>query len=330
MTGATAPILSVTVTNYNYARYLPRNIESILGQTFSDFELLVIDNASRDESLDVVRGYAERDPRIRVVAHERNEGALASLRESCDLSRGRYRVQVDADDWVIADDAFETQVEMLEANPRMAFVYSSMTMFGVEGEKLQVSHPHEGTVTLPGEEALEAILGFNLTHSGLMVRLDAYHAAGGYPDGLPHVDDMLLAARMCEWGDVGYVDRELYAFRQHGANVHLAPQERVVEREILPVIDAAFSGPLGERVPAAVRRRVTRNALLHLPTQYIFRGERRAGWKLFWQSFRLRPIDTLFQRRTLSLVLRSVVGGQVFQRLTRWRGGQGTGRRQAA
>jgi glycosyltransferase involved in cell wall biosynthesis len=306
------PTLSVTVNNYNYARYLDRTIESILAQTFTDFELILIDNASTDDSLEVMRRHAAADPRIRIVAHARNEGMFASLHESCSLSRGRYRVPIEADDWVLAPDAFQTQIDMLERHPSMAFVYSSMTMTGSDGRVFHISRPHDGDVVLRGEEALEDILSFNLTHSGMMMRLDALRSTAGYGNDYPHVVDMLLGVRLCEVGDVGYVDRQLYAFRQHDTNLHLRPQLEVVRREILPVIDAAFAGPLATRLhdAGAVRRRVRRRALVHLPTQYIFVGERWTGWRLFWESCKVRPAETILQPRTLSLLSRTVLGAR--------------------
>ena len=125
-----APRLSVTVTNYNYGRFLAQAIESILGQRFADFELILIDNVSEDDSVDVMRGYERSDPRVRVIVHDQNLGMIASLMEGFDQSRGTYRVQVDADDWVLSPDAFGIQVAMLDANPDMAFVYSSLTQIG--------------------------------------------------------------------------------------------------------------------------------------------------------------------------------------------------------
>lgn len=316
------PTLSVTVANYNYGRYLEQTITSILAQTFDDFELILIDNASTDDSVEVMRRYAALDPRIRVVTHAQNEGMFYSLRESCDLSRGRYRVPIEADDWVLEPDAFEVQVEMLEKNPSMTFVYSSMTMTGSDGSVYHVSHPYPGDVVLPGEEAVEEILSFSLTHTGMMMRLDAYRATKGYPEAYPHICDMLLGVRLCELGDVGYIDRQLYAFRQHDTNLHLHPQAEVVRREMLPVIDAAFDGPLGTRLtdPAAVRRRVVKRALLHLPTQYIFSGNARAGWYLYWESVKVRPVETVFQHGTVSLLSRTIVGDRGHRWLvSRWR-----------
>lgn len=312
-----SPHLSVTVTNYNYARFLPRNIESILGQTFEDFEVVIVDNASSDDSVSVIERYADSDSRIRLIAHERNQGGLASFRESCDVSRGKYRVHVDADDWALRDDAFERQVELLDAHPDMAFVYSSLTMFDERGRKSWVSRPHDVLTVLPGELALVDILGFTFGHSGMMLRLDAYRASGGYPDGMPHIDDLVLAVRLAEFGTVGYIDAELYAFSQHGANVHMSPQFSVVRDEILPMIDEAFAGPLGARVPDrdTVRRGIERRALVHLPTAYIFTDRRRDGWRLLWESVRVRPAMTLLQPRTVSLVARTVLGQRGFDAL---------------
>jgi glycosyltransferase involved in cell wall biosynthesis len=312
--GRVCPLLSVTVTNYNYGRFLSKNIESILAQTFDDFELIIIDNASTDDSLQVIKRYVDSDPRIRLITHDRNVGMLASLRESCDLARGRYRVHVDADDWVISPNAFQREISVLEANQHIAFVYSSMTLFGASEEKTNVSHPYPLDTVLPGELALEAILGFNVNHSGMMLRLESYRESGGYPDGFVMCLDMLLAVRLCEQGDVGYLNEELYAFRQHGSNEHLALRLHGARDEILPLIDAAFAGPLSAKLAnaVAVRRRVTRRALVHVPTQSIFSGHIRLGWRMYWESAMVRPFETVFQLRTISLIARTVLGPSIF------------------
>ena len=135
-------------------------------------------------------------------------------------------------------------------------------------------------------------------------------ATEGYSDDMPHIDDLVLAVRLAELGSVGYIDAELYAFHEHGANTHLSPDADVFRNEILPMIAEAFDGPLGRRLPdaAAVRRRVERQALLHLPTRYIFNDSPRIGWMLYWRAVRERPILTIVQPRTISLVARTVLG----------------------
>ncbi|HEY1280927.1 MAG TPA: glycosyltransferase, partial [Acidimicrobiales bacterium] len=224
------PTLSVTVTNFNYGRYLDQNLRSILEQSFDDFELILIDNASTDDSLEIMRSYAACDRRIRVIAHPENLGMFASLEESCAVARGRYRVHVDADDWVLSPNAFKDQVDLLDQHPTMAFAYASLAMFDSGGTEILTSRPYPHDVVLTSETALEQLLTFSLSHSGMMLRLDYYRETKGYPDAYPHVSDQLLAVRLCERGDlVGYLDRPLYAFRQHGHNLHLRPQLQVVK-----------------------------------------------------------------------------------------------------
>ena len=126
---------------------------------------------------------------------------------------------------------------------------------------------------LAGEVAVEDILKFNLTHSGMMLRLAAYRATDGYPTRYPHIADTMMAARLCAVGSVGYIDRALYAFRQHGSNLHVQPQLDVVREEVLPMIAEIFAGPLGDRIPDrdAARRRIDKRRAdppadpVHLP-----------------------------------------------------------------
>src|SRR5215217_6817411 len=115
------PTLSVTVLNYNYGAYLPGCLDSILRQTFRDFELIVIDDCSSDDSLDVVRPYLA-DPRVRLVAHKQNVGYGGSLIEGTETcSTGEYVTVISADDLVHQPDAFERQIALLQAHPQASF-----------------------------------------------------------------------------------------------------------------------------------------------------------------------------------------------------------------
>jgi glycosyltransferase involved in cell wall biosynthesis len=311
------PVLSVTITNYNYASYLRQSVESILNQTYENFELIIIDNASTDGSADLIHELSSRDRRVRPTMHRRNEGMLFSYREAADASRGRYRVHVEADDWAIDPKAFELQIAILDENPTMSFCYPAITMVDPRGEVVYVAHAHDGDSILRGEKALESVLMLNLTHTGMMIRQDAYRATPGYQEGFPHTADTMLAVHLCEVGDVGYIDRSLYAFRQHGSNLHLQDELGLVEDEYFPMIATAFAGPLGSRIehPRAARRRVERNALVHLPRQYIFSGDLRSGWRFYWRSTRSRPYRTVSQRATAYLLARTVLGERSYARL---------------
>jgi glycosyltransferase involved in cell wall biosynthesis len=306
----TNPVLSVTVTNYNYAPYLRQCVESILSQTYENFELIIIDNASTDGSADLIHDLASEDRRIRQIVHPQNEGMLFSYREAAAESRGIYRVHVEADDWVIDPKAFEVQIAILDENTTMSFCHSAITMVERDGQVIYVAESHDGDTIQPGERALERLLMLGLTHTGMMIRQDAYRATPGYEEGFPHTTDTMLAVHLCAVGEVGYVERSLYAFRQHGSNLHLRDEAGLVENEYFPMIAAAFAGPLPSKMddPGAARRRVEQNALIHLPRQYIFSGDPRRGWRLYWQSTKVRPYRTVAQRETAYLLARTALG----------------------
>ena len=149
-----------------------------------------------------------------------------------------------------------------------------------------------------------------LTHTGMMIRQDSYRDSPGYEDGFGHTADNMLAVRLCELGTVGYIDKSLYAFRQHGSNLHFHDEAGLVDSEYFPMIAAAFDGPLVSKMddPGATRRRIEQNALIHLPRQHIFSGDLRTGWWLYWQSTKLRPYRTIAQRSTAYLLARTVLG----------------------
>ena len=94
----TAPRVSVVMATYNRAHLLPRAIESVLRQTFSDFEFIIIDDGSTDETADIVRYFQNRDRRIVFLQNKKNKGLVASLNRGLAAARGRYIARIDDDD----------------------------------------------------------------------------------------------------------------------------------------------------------------------------------------------------------------------------------------
>ncbi|HOT03699.1 MAG TPA: glycosyltransferase [Methanolinea sp.] len=104
------PLVSVILTSYNYSRYLEKTIQSILAQSFDDFELLIIDDASVDGSPDIIKKYADRDPRIRPLYHNKNLGISSTQNEGIEESRGKYIAFCASDDlW--HPDKLKTQLK---------------------------------------------------------------------------------------------------------------------------------------------------------------------------------------------------------------------------
>ncbi len=126
------PLLSVGMPVRNGERFLAQAIESILAQTFTDFELVVSDNASTDATPAIVRAYAARDPRVRFVRNDADRGAAYNYNRVTELSRGRY-IRHAAHDDVLAPTNLERCVELLESDPTIALAYPQMSRIDETG-----------------------------------------------------------------------------------------------------------------------------------------------------------------------------------------------------
>src|SRR5688572_29405366 len=114
--GSVTPLLTVVTTARDAARYLPEAIESVQAQTFSDWEYVIIDDASTDETPPILDRYASADSRTRVIRREVSAGPYAAANHGFAAARGRYVARLDADDYA-SPERFERQLAFLAANP---------------------------------------------------------------------------------------------------------------------------------------------------------------------------------------------------------------------
>lgn len=117
------PMVSVVMATYNRADLLPRAIESVLNQTFEDFEFIIVVDGSTDDSVDVIQSYAQKDERIRMLENDKNRGLIYSLNRGLDAARGKYIARMDDDD-ISLPDRFHQQVGFMEKNPRVTVISS--------------------------------------------------------------------------------------------------------------------------------------------------------------------------------------------------------------
>lgn len=303
------PTLSVTLTNYNYERYIAQAIESILNQSFEDFELIILDNASTDRSPEIIRSYAARDQRIRAVFHPHNIGAQQNLIASCELARGRYRMHLDADDWLLSADACQRMVDVLEQHPEVAFVYPMITDFDASGQEMGVMRAYERDAVLPAADALEQILRFYVPHSGTTARMSALRAAGGYDSAFSHCDDLKLWVDLCAHGAVAYLDQPLLARRLHQGQM-TSYNVSFREQELARVVESLFASPFGRSLPRsrALRRRLLGEVLTAYPTGAIFSGNYRDGWRSLLKNSIRYPDALLTHKQTALLLARTLLG----------------------
>src|SRR5215207_8419010 len=139
-----APKLSVLMTVRNGERHLPAAVESVLAQTFTDFEFLIRDDGSDDSTPDLLRGYSARDARVRVWVGEPHVGIVRSMNTLFRLARGEYINRHDADD-VSLPERYERQVNFLDTHPETGLVGTPVAVIGADDLPLAVRTPYFST-----------------------------------------------------------------------------------------------------------------------------------------------------------------------------------------
>jgi hypothetical protein len=298
------PTLSVTVLNYNYGAYLPACLDSILGQTFRDFELIIIDDCSTDNSVQVITPYLA-DPRVRLVAHQANVGYCGSLIEGTEVqSAGELVTVISADDLVRRPDAFERQVRLLQDHPEVSFCFSGYQRFEHEtGEVVQEQHSYPGDRTIPGPVFLREYLTqqeIQVLHSGTMLRKSAYLRAGGYRRDLRMTLDFAMWPVLALQGDVAYCDDALYSYRTHAGQMSTSfSKQHANFVEVMKSVDGACEAAIRQGVPiGSLHDDAIRYALFAVALDDAFGG--RPALALY------RSISALLLQPRLSLTSRGL------------------------
>jgi glycosyltransferase involved in cell wall biosynthesis len=131
------PLISVIMPVYNGEKYLNEAVESILGQSFADFELIVIDDGSTDGSAAILESFCQNDVRVIIRQHSQNQGITVALNTGLALARGKYIARMDADD-ISLSERFEKQVAFLEKHPEIDVIGSAVQMINERGQKIGV------------------------------------------------------------------------------------------------------------------------------------------------------------------------------------------------
>jgi len=213
---ARTPVVSVVMAVHNGEKYLAEAVESILNQTFTDLEFLIIDDGSTDGSAAILSTYARQDGRIRLVP-QTNQGLTKSLNTGIQLARGEFVARFDADD-ISRPQRFERQLRALRLDPSLVAVGCVVELITDEGLCLgthgnPVSHDEIRKRLLLGD-------GSALTHPAVMIRKSALSAVGGYDETFPTVQDLDLFLRLSEVGRVTNLPDKLLLWRQHESSIN--------------------------------------------------------------------------------------------------------------
>ncbi|HUJ79572.1 MAG TPA: glycosyltransferase [Nitrospiria bacterium] len=206
-----SPKVSVVLPVYNGERYVADAVRSVQGQTWRDFELLVIDDGSTDRTAEIVMSLT--DSRIRVVRRP-HEGLIAALNAGLAMAAGDYIARQDADDQSLPR-RFERQIALLDARPELCLVGAHCDVVDEQGRLVKTEEPPDDHDQLVG--LLERLNCFS--HGSVMFRRAVALQAGGYRPFMRHVEDYDLWLRMSERWRLAVVPEVLYRWRAHGGNV---------------------------------------------------------------------------------------------------------------
>lgn len=201
-----SPSLTVIMPVFNTARYVAQAIESVLTQTFSDFELLIVDDGSTDESLAVARGF--QDSRIRVFANKSNIGKVAVCNDALSQSRGKYVTVHDSDDYS-SPDRFQRQILFLEAHPEFA-------MCGTWFYEIDQSGSVVREIDLESDpDRLRTLIRSDSQFHGptMILRRDILEEIGGLYRNFHNKEDVDLSMRIAEKYPVKNLEQRLYYYR---------------------------------------------------------------------------------------------------------------------
>ena len=271
-----APTLSAVMPNYNHARYLADSIAAIAGQSRPPDELLVLDDASTDDSLQVVEPFLERFPFIRLIRHERNRGVNAAHERLFSEARGDYVHAAAADDLRLPG-FFAQAMAMAERFPQAGLIFGVMGVVDAEGRRFGAVGARRWSDPLyadPGRflrEYLMAELPLHSPCAATIYRRDALAKVGGYRTELgSFADTFAFRAIGLKYG-VCYLPQEVVQFRKLPGS--FSQQSTAQPRRLLDLIARAASLM---RSPAFCDR---------FPADYVNRWSRGCRWQVIWNDF---------------------------------------------
>ncbi|MFU8875988.1 glycosyltransferase family 2 protein [Micromonospora sp. SL4-19] len=264
---------------YKYGDYLRACVSSVLdNQPGVDVRVLIIDDASPDDSAEKARAVAAADPRVEVWVHETNRGHIATYNEGLlEWADGDYTVLLSADD-LLTPGALTRAAAVLDANPDVGFVYGHPVHFTHPGPPPPARTGNGGHTIWPGhwwlQRRFREATGC-ITSPEVVVRTDLQRKVGGYDPELPAAGDIEMWMRLAAHADVGYVRADQAYYRLHGRNMSQTDHASYLNdlRERRAAYDAVLSKcapllPDADRLGAMVRRRLARYALWRAARAY--------------------------------------------------------------
>jgi len=215
--------ISVIMSVYNGEAHLTNSIASILNQTFTDFEFIIVDDCSTDSSSEIIRSF--KDDRIRVINNETNMGLTKSLNCALKVAHARYIVRQDADD-ISLPDRFEKQLRYMEKHPEIALVGTSIFVIDDDGEIIEkrIAAPNPGKTLLKGNR---------FYHGSVMIKREVLDEIGCYNELFKYSQDYELWLRVSKRHKAKNLTEPLYKLRFYSDSIGAS---KIVEQAMFVIL----------------------------------------------------------------------------------------------
>jgi glycosyltransferase involved in cell wall biosynthesis len=240
------PLVSVIIPTYNSSKYIKETLESILDQTYSNLEIVITDDASKDDTLDIVRGY--EDSRIKILTNKKNLGISGNMNKGILSSKGKYIAIMDADDWSYPY-RIEKQVKMMEENPNVVLCSGYMDMCD---ENLKFKHTR--TYPTTNEEIRKVLLRYDpIAHPASMWRKETLLKTNLYPLYVNNTcHDYSLIFEISQYGEFQNIPESLikYRIRKDSVTGKKVRQTQLFSTyfQIKAIVEYGFKPTFGDKV----------------------------------------------------------------------------------
>lgn len=213
------PLVSVIVPNYNHAPYLKQRLDSIFNQTFQDFEVIILDDCSTDNSKEIIEEYRNRPQISHIVYNETNSGSpFKQWAKGFELAQGEYIWIAESDDWA-ENNFLEEIVPLLDSNNSVALAFSASTI--VYTNKKSFHTPYANDTIIDGKVFIKnkMLLGNSISNASAVVfrKSSLYKISNQYLN-FKNAGDYLFWILICQTGSVAFKAESLNNFRQHSTN----------------------------------------------------------------------------------------------------------------
>ena len=291
------PKVSVVMITYNMGQYIADAIQSVLNQNYHDFEIIVLDDGSTDNTREVVSPFPVK------YFRQDNQGVCQAYNRGTDLSSGEYIIFLDADD-VMLEDILAKEVEVLDNHPEVAFCYPQVYIMK-ENEhiyRVRKSTFLNGSGVVDGKEQIKELL-FNtrITSSATMIRRQCLDEVGRFDERFgPISEDRHLYIKLCKRYPLFYIAEPLLKYRVHHTQTHKMLTWNLAETAFHLILQEVFDDP--NIAPQFERyRRPTYSFFYHRIGNYAYGHDMRIARDYFMKAFKMYP-QVMFQKRGLRLI----------------------------